>query len=59
MQLRTDMGGSAKDETSARAALAKLESATRNKDEKLRQLRDAFRTLEKKLVEAHTKMADR
>jgi len=53
------MGGSAKDETSARAALAKLESATRNKDEKLRQLRDAFRTLEKKLVEAHTKMADR
>jgi len=58
-QLRAEVGGTAKDESTARAALAKLQSAARAKDDKLRQLRDAFRTLESKLVDAHKRIADR
>eukprot|EP00983_Pelagomonas_calceolata_P130446 1161685-Pelagomonas_calceolata.AAC.15 len=59
MRLRAEAGSNARDEGSARAALAKLQSAARTKDDKLRQLRDAFRTLEGKLVDAHKRIADR
>ena len=53
------MGGNARDENSARAALARLQHTARTKDDKLRQLRDAFKTLEGKLNEAYKRLADK
>ncbi|GFH29958.1 uncharacterized protein HaLaN_28716, partial [Haematococcus lacustris] len=46
------------DARAMRSTLDKLQGQLRTKDDKLRQLRDAFKLLETKLIEAHKRIAD-